>query len=354
MLTHRDRLVVLSFMTSPYQNTSQNEAGDFISSNNNDLLYEKTHLVEKFYPGGFDEMDVFDFETHEKLEIESQTTTHATFTNRMTSLPVNPNTGHATENNRKSHERTKSGNRQNGKGGGSRKNAGRKDSNVDAAEIPRPNNRKEKPIRRGDDVDEKLELKPNKKFDFERINEFEVSTVFEVTKNAKKPVTNQAKVLETVDEAPSQAENGNGKNLVKDSNIHIVRPMEGIVPSTPVSTDSKIIEIKPSGGRNSAGIKKIKRFSGNDDETNEDEGELQQNEPTENNRGNGGVQIEAASLIGAVPANISTASVHLNGFAGCIQKYLHVDKEIGMLCALLYRKHFNFGKVKIFFLLFLF
>lgn len=336
MLTHRDRLVVLSFMTSPYQNTSQNESGDFMFSNNNDLLYEKTHLVEKFYPGGFDEMDVFDFDTHEKLEAETQTTTHATFANRMTPLPVNPNTGHATENNRKSHERAKSGNRQNGKSGGARKNAGRKDSNVDAAEIPRPNNRKEKPNRRGDDVDEKLELRPNKKFDFDRINEFEVSTVFEVTKNGKKPATNQAKVLETVDEPPSQAENGNGKNLVKDSHIHIVRPMEGIVPSTPVSTDSKIIEIKPSGGRNSAGIKKIKRFSGNDDERNEDEGELQRNEPTENNRNIGGVQIEAASLIGAVPPNISTAAVHLNGFAGCIQKYLHVDKEIGMLLVFAY------------------
>lgn len=388
MLTHRDRLVVLSFMTSPYQNNSRDDdTRDFMAAANNNVLYEKTHLAEKFYPGGFDEMDMFDFDTHEKMEFEAPTSTHRTFVSKIASGSGQQltNANPSQENNRKTHHERpmKGGHRQNGKsgsgGGGGRKHNNRKDSHhADGGELPRPTNRKEKSNRRGDDIDEKLELRPNKKFDFDRIGDFEVSTVFEAPKNGKKNGATAAaannhqagKMHETVEDIPSghttlDEEHGR-KNVIKDSNIHIVRPMDAIVPSTPLSTDSKIIEIKPSNGRNSGGIKKIKRFSGNVHETNTrdaeyestiayaatagdddddayaDEGEFKRIGLNEN-IGNGaddntngvifssssGVQIEAASLIGAVPANISTVPMNLSGLAGSIQRYLHVEKEIG-------------------------
>lgn len=307
---------MLSFMTAPYQNTTMEDSREFITTNGNDALYEKTHLVEKFHPGGYDDMDIFDFDTHEKLEMDSVTSTHATIVNRMTAMPshissVNP----SPEGNRKGNERAKHGNRQNGKG--SRKNTNRKDSGVNAGEAQRTNgSRKEKGGRRVDDVDEKLELKPNKKFDFDKFGEFEVSTVFEAPKNGRKQSDNNAKMIDGAEENPSEVDDENRKNSVKDGNVHGIRRPETIAS---LPTDSKIIEIKPTIGRN--GVKKIKRYSGDQQETDQGESDF-------------GVQIEAASLIGAVPANLSGAgATNLSGIAGSIQRYLHVQKEIGNYAA---------------------
>lgn len=136
MVTHRDRLVILSFMTSPYQNISNDSENDTKSyrtlfhEGNDEFAH--TNLIEKFHSGSFDENDYFD--THEKLEVEtpSLTTTLQSFTtsttngglnNKMTSMPTSITNAVDVlnvENTRKQHERTRGGNRHNGNGTGSR------------------------------------------------------------------------------------------------------------------------------------------------------------------------------------------------------------------------------------------
>lgn len=118
----------------------------------------------------------------------------------------------------------------------------------------------------------------------------------------------------------------------KDSHIHIVKPVEGVVPSTPLSTDSKIIEIKPSTHRNNVVIKKVKRSeinSDGDSDSDISDTDIEDNEYEDEISPN--FKASAAPLIGAVPGNISAAPIYLDGLAGCIQKYLNINKEIGMM-----------------------
>lgn len=124
----------------------------------------------------------------------------------------------------------------------------------------------------------------------------------------------------------------------KDSHIHIVKPVEGVVPSTPISTDSKIIEIKPSTHRTNLATKKVKRSNENDDvSVVNDIFDAESNSSDENaeylfknDENDHFSRAKSASLIGAVPGNITVKPVHLDGLAGCIQKYLNINKEIGM------------------------
>lgn len=129
MVTHRDRLVILSFMTtSPYQNTSNDLENDTKSyrtlfHEGNDE-FSHTNLIEKFHSGSFDDTDYFD--THEKLEVDtpSLTTTLQSFTtsttngginNKITSMPSITNAVDVlnVDNTKKQHERIKGGNRNN-------------------------------------------------------------------------------------------------------------------------------------------------------------------------------------------------------------------------------------------------
>ena len=48
MVTHNDRLVVLSFMTSPYQNVSNNGNSVEEDSDKSRDYFDKTHLIESF------------------------------------------------------------------------------------------------------------------------------------------------------------------------------------------------------------------------------------------------------------------------------------------------------------------
>lgn len=149
MVTHRDRLVILSFMTSPYQNMSTDSENDTKSyrtlfhEGNNEFAH--THLIEKFHSGTFDEHDYFD--THEKLEVDtpSLTTTLQSFTtstatggalNKLASIPMNSNAvetnkkqqqqqqermrGNNNNNNANNNRQTNNGNR----GQGGRKHSG--------------------------------------------------------------------------------------------------------------------------------------------------------------------------------------------------------------------------------------
>lgn len=370
MVTHKDRLVVLSFMTSPYQNISDPDANRVHS--NNDILYEKTHLIEKFRPD-FDDDDLFD--THERLVEMELATTMETFhssLNNANTTPDKQTTIHANENNNKKSERptkTGGGNRHsnNGKGGNGKKHAGKHESTHkshketldEEVKLGENGEQRRKNSRKGggsgmsgmngngssgtvavgvEDVNEKLEIKPNR-IDFEKINDFEVSTVFEVNKNEKKIASNNGQSksvgLPEIDEYDYRSQKPdvtNGKKgTSKDSDIVIVkpeRPTERVVPSTPHSTDSKIIEIKPSHTKNSQGVKKIKRFTEHEQadpfDLNES-GELSVSKGDSNT-----VVIEPAALIGSVPVNVTISPVELDGIAGRLQRFLGVTKELDM------------------------
>ncbi len=385
MVTHKDRLVILSFMTSPYQNISDADTNNNVHPNNG-ILYEKTHLIEKFRPD-FDDDDLFD--THERLvEMELPTTMetfHLSLNNANTPTPPDKQTTfHVNENHNKKSERpikTGGGNRHsnNGRGGNGKKHAGKHESThkshketldevvkvgengSEQQQQQQQQQQRRKNSRKGggnsgmsnvnvgngssgavavgvEDVNEKLEIKPNR-IDFEKINDFEVSTVFEVSKNAKKIAPDQSKSagLPEIDEYDYRSHKPdvtNGKKVTsKDSDIVIVKPekpTERIIPSTPHTTDSKIIEIKPSHTKNSQGAKKIKRFT----EQNEQKAfDFDSNESSATSvlKDDGNtVVIEPAALIGSVPVNVTISPVELDGIAGRLQRFLGVTKELDM------------------------
>lgn len=376
VVPHRDRLVILSFTTSPYQNNTVQEENlikhyqrPTFMEDDDELSY--THLIEKFHSGTFDENEYFD--THEKLENEKSTTFITTpappvtasnngiydmnkaavttpnsiLTNSQTiekQLYAENGGIQANNNKRKQHARTK--NRNNGAAGGRGTNRKRINDNASATI------RKDKYIRRGDDEMKVNNLdvgKNNGEFG-EKIVQYGGST-----KLTRKYVTK----IDTADELPPDNEyelNGNRKSsIVRDSNIHIVKPAEGtFVPSTPFSTDSKIIEIKPSTIRTS---KRLKRSSEAidmqiDSDRIEDEfGDVEEDEDVrkpriyvnfENNEQyteNDDNVLKPAPAIAAalidstvIPANVTTITTtpkQLHGFAGCLQHYLNVNKEIG-------------------------
>lgn len=373
MVTHKDRLVILSFMTSPYQNISDSDSNTVHS--NNDILYEKTHLIEKFRPD-FDDDDLFD--THQRLVEMELPTTIETFHSSMNNANTTPDkqtTFHATENNNKKSERptkTGGGNRHsnNGKGGNGKKHAGKhesthkshKETMDEVAKLGENGGEQQrrKNSRKGgggngmssvngngsgavavgvEDVNEKLEIKPNR-MEFDKINDFKVSTVFEVNKNAKEitPNNGQSKSIslpeiDDYDYTTHKPDVSNGKKATsKDSDIVIVKPekpSDRIIPSTPShSTDSKIIEIKQSHTKNTQGVKKTKRFTENERndffDSNEN-GNASVSKDDDNT-----VVIEPAALIGSVPVNITISPIELNGIAGRIQRFLGVTKQLDM------------------------
>lgn len=443
LVPHRDRLVILSFATSPYQNNSiheenygkqhQHQQHRPMFIDDDDQLAH-THLIEKFHSGTFDENDYFD--THEKLENERttlrmitsppvtapsnnynigngnnynnhgmynepnksvKTTTTATpsistntESNEKQQLNMeNPvtHTNANSNNNANSNRRQRVRNRNNGGMAGGR-GSNRKNSNGNreryndnvAAATAATSGRREKYNRRAEDLRENIETKVNNNLEFEKggggSGEFGGKGAAD-TKFQRKYIT---KIDTTVDELPPDNEfelnAGNRQqksSTVRDSNIHIVKPADTntFVPSTPYSTDSKIIEIKPSTVRTS---KRIKRSSETistriqiDSDGMEDEfGDLVDEDIAEPrfsvNFENDEQYLEndesslklasAAAVVAAiksvpdavaaalidntvVPANVTpittttTTSKQLHGFVGCLQHYLKVDKEIG-------------------------
>lgn len=365
MVTHRDRLVILSFMASPYQNTSSVSGGGRIDDDQNDTKIDRTayienndlshtHLIEKFHPGNFDENDYFD--THEKLEADTvgpatatiATTTLLTTTSAIKSSMPKPNSilSPATSPNAAEND----GHRKNGSGGGNGSTRSKNRNNASGG-------RREKANRKnGNDS--------NKKVDVAGEAGDERTTVLTgITKLTKK--FGNSKESQTVDENVTQRRT----IPTKDSNIHIVKAVsDGILPSTPYSTDSKIIEIKPSASGRPAKKQKrsIEAIPFRTDETilsdDVDDGSDDDDAPppppriyvnvdsddivgthTENTepifrsfRLGGDVRLEgaeAAHLVGsAVPINATataTSPVHLDGIAAHLNKYLNVNKAIG-------------------------
>ncbi|CAD6996182.1 unnamed protein product [Ceratitis capitata] len=132
----------------------------------------------------------------------------------------------------------------------------------------------------------------------------------------------------------------------RDSNIHIVKPekLPEIIPSTPLTSNSKIIEIKTkSSSASSGGGKRAKRMTG---ETMQVEiepeylvGELSGNDSTEYmspSSAAAGVAISsssssaAAGSIATVQQPPQTSLVRLDGFAGMLQILFGIEKPIDM------------------------
>lgn len=313
-MTHRDRLVVLSFMNSPYQNTSNDDQNDVKDS----------LQIETFHTDMFDESDYFD--THEKLEAELAAPTSITSSNPQkpahssNALPSGTVSTDESKQNENVNKRNRSKNRNN--------NASASRKNHDAP--MRKSNRKN-----ADDAG-----KANRNFELNQSRG-----------DAGAPDENSSgKLSKKLPDPPTEggstdSSTSNRKTATKNSSIHVVKPVDGFVPSTPLSTDSKIIEIKPSAGR---ATKKTKRSL--DDmlgdverirtsivgDSDEDDGVPAPRLRIETFDNSETIpffddQARAAPLIGPAPLNVTTTApaTHLNGVAAYLHKYLVANKEIG-------------------------
>lgn len=119
------------------------------------------------------------------------------------------------------------------------------------------------------------------------------------------------------------------KKKVKESNIQFVRPErvpENALPSTPVSTNSKIIEIKPSQGTKNLS-RKMRHFSDADLEFEiqsvDEDDFIIRNEET-------GEIIRPARLVGGVASeNVSLKNRELEGLGGFVQRILGNQEIFG-------------------------
>lgn len=354
MVPHRDRLVILSFTTSPYQNNSIQDSEHYYKtqrrpSHNDD---NNEHLIEKIPSMSFDDNE-YSYETHEKL-LEADKPVATTFAPITTSLkeahetmnkmfptttyyqqptepiPVDSIIGNGPYN---------VGGSGGGGGGSGRRQNGKIRNRPNTPNTGRPGGRKstasnknnKNGARRNDDGDfGKFQSKKFSKIDVS--DELQPDNEFESTTNRK------------------------GSSNGRDSNIHIVKPADGLyVPSTPYSTDSKIIEIKPSSTmrankrmRRSANgpietrlrietdndndefadtsdemLREPRIYVNLDSDEHYSESEEQAIRPTMMS------DAHAAALIDAIPVNVTAASKQLDGLAACLQHYLNADKEIG-------------------------
>lgn len=380
VVTHSDRLVVLSFMTASYPNTTTKpftnggqldrklyNNGEF--SENNDMV-EKIAAYDDDDDSREHDSDEDDdpFRTHEALEMgkiehssisistmenfnvfdhpttthtlppvrnllttttaPSTTTTMTTTTTTITTTAPPPTTKPTIL---KKHDRGKNH-------GHNRKHANKSHSG-----------KKEKAHHQNhshlEDVDTRLELQPQKEFDFDEFGEHEIATLFEVNHSRKiqpsgkkttlaTTVATTSSFASTVATKPSP-KTATKKTPTKDSNTHIIKPVklpDNIIPSTPVTTNSKIIEIKPSttGATSRSTPKKIKRFTS--DNYSSESLESLENIPSADEdefiiKDENGMEIRPAFLIGTVPGNISAKTVELTGFAGLLQVFFGVDQQ---------------------------
>ncbi|XP_011211158.2 protein tincar [Bactrocera dorsalis] len=140
----------------------------------------------------------------------------------------------------------------------------------------------------------------------------------------------------------------------RDSNIHIVKPekLPEIIPSTPLTSNSKIIEIKTKSGSGSGSksasngniVKRIKRMADEEMQVEiEPEylvGELAGNDSSEYMAAPSSVDGSATSAISSkssAGSSIATAQqppqtslVRLDGFAGMLQIFFGIEKPIDM------------------------
>lgn len=333
MVTHKDRLVVLSFMTQPYQNLSTEHPNQSIS----DLIdtrflgpqgFDENQIIERYreeYEDDDLDDDLYDLGNN-GLDNESAITFSTGNSNNFTDLwSTDPTKGYqppiriettlettvesTTYNTPVTSTSSIPKRGRHGKKNSRYKN--RKNNN---------NNNK------SSEEDRRYEIKSDE-IDFDKIED--LPPIFESVKPKK---TSHRR---TTTEAPFEPPRSSRvpPKRVKDSNIHILKPErvpENALPSTPVSTNSKIYEIKPSpAGKNLS--RKSRQHSDSDLEfeiqsVDEDDFIIRDEETGE---------VIRPSRLQAVPENISLEYKELYGFAGFIQRLLG-NQEV-------------FGKIRIFF-----
>ncbi|XP_058447592.1 protein tincar [Malaya genurostris] len=377
MVTHSDRLVVLSFMTSSYPNSTV-KPSRFPDVTNDDYdrklyrngYFEQSDLVEKFSAyeeedGDEEDEDYEPFRTHEALEVEKELAPSSISISTMENFNVNvldspttmhtlppvrnlltttvaPSTTTTLETTTPFPSSTRpTTTKKNKNVNHNRKHANKSHTNGNRKEKQHHHNHHHHQHRL-EDVDTRLELQPQKEFDFDDAGEHEITTLFEVNHSRKVQPTSKkisastTSTTSTTDETkPSTKGSMKKVTPTKDSNTHIIKPVklpENVIPSTPVTTNSKIIEIRPSttGETARSTPKKIKRFTY--DNYSSESLESLENIPSVDEdefiiKDENGMEIRPAFLIGTVPGNLTTKPTQLDRFAGFLQLFLRVDEQ---------------------------
>uniref|UniRef100_A0A182Q6E5 Protein tincar n=1 Tax=Anopheles farauti TaxID=69004 RepID=A0A182Q6E5_9DIPT len=436
MVTHSDRLVVLSFMTSspsyPNTTTARPPLTDLERKLYRNGYFEQSDLVEKFsdYDDDLGTLDTSDeaFRTHEALEmgtlfagsssiaistmenfnvpVETPTTLHTlppvrnlvTTTTTTTIAPrlrqsgsthgpsTVPNASLERASSRES--RRKDSHRSNHHRKSSHSAASAKGHNGGKGRSHHVNHHhgshhpEQQRNRYGEDIDTRLELEEQQELDWSSLNQPDgTPTLIEATPGAgsKKVATKQRPTQISSSVAPSPAgtmkTNPSGKHdtnhpkrqpsttttttpspptttmltpvakktpTSKDSDIHILKPVnlpENIIPSTPVTTDSKIIEIKPKTSGNGAATAVAPKLSGATVSRKSKRSEP--STPAENFsseslesiesipsvdedefiiKDENGMEIKPAFLIGTAPGNLTLRTMQLAGFPALLAK----------------------------------
>ncbi|XP_040173552.1 protein tincar [Anopheles arabiensis] len=439
MVTHSDRLVVLSFMTSsptyPNATTGRPPMSELERKLYRNGYFEQSDLVEKFsdYDDGIGSLDTSDeeFRTHEALEMggggtlygggsggssiaiatvenvnagaasPATTTLHAlppvrnlitttsTIAPRQRAAGTTVSTGsyeRASSRESRRKEPTRNGHHRKaahstathgkaGHGGGK----GSKAHHANSHHHGQHHHHHQEPRNRyGEEIDTRLELEEQQELDWSLLNQPEgtptlieasgvvagkkpgtgkargspsnLSTVpAPVTTKAtaprsdsshpKRPVTTTSTTTTTVEPATTVGASVTTKKTsttttAKDSDIHILKPVnlpENIIPSTPVTTNSKIIEIKPKVAGASPGVpaksgtvsRKSKRsepdsFSSESLESIESIPSVDEDEFIIKDEH--GMEIKPAFLIGAAPGNLTLHPMQLSGFPALLAK----------------------------------
>ncbi|KFB35884.1 AGAP001696-PA-like protein [Anopheles sinensis] len=423
MVTHSDRLVVLSFMTS--SPTSANSTASTVRPGLSELerklyrngYFEQSDLVEKFadYDDSLGALDTSDevFRTHEALEMGTlfaggvngppiaistmenfhlveppttlhtlppvrnlRTTTaapatgmgkhhrHSTLAPITTTVPPYSSGEGSRESRRKEPNRNSGHHRKasNGKGhaGGKVKSQHAHHGNHHSQQ--QQHHQEQQPRHRYvEEVDTRLELEEQQELDWSALNQPEgAPTLIEPAtsgtggskkspsqKGNRPTSTTTIQPATTVRSAPSKrptttttlAPTAMKKPPVttKDSDIHILKPVnlpENIIPSTPVTTNSKIIEIKPPKGSTVASAKssvvgvnrKNKRESsaGGENFSSESLESIESIPSVDEDefiiKDENGMEIKPAFLIGAAPGNLTFRPMQLVGFPALLAK----------------------------------
>lgn len=321
MVTHKDRLVVLSFMTQPYQNLSTEHPNQSIS----DLIdtrflagqeFNENHVIERYREEYDDDDEDIDDDLYDISNNGSENENGITFSmgnmNNFTEFwSTNPTKGYVPPRIESTLETTV-------------------DTTTYSTPVTSSSNPKKgrhgKKNNRYKNRNRGNYNKSSEEIDFNRENIFEDIKPTSVQTKPKKH--NQRR---TTTEGPSQDRSRTPKR-VKDSNIHILKPErvnENALPSTPVSTNSKIYEIKPSpAGKNLS--RKSRQHSDSDLEfeiqsVDEDDFIIRDEETGE---------IIRPSYLQAIPENISLEYKELHGVAGFIQRLLGNQEVFGKVILL--------------------
>lgn len=335
MVTHKDRLVVLSFMTQPYQNLSTEHPNQSIS----DLIdtrfldpqeFDENRVIERYreeYEEDDLDDDLYDLGNN-GLDNESAITFATGSTNNFTDLwstdptrgyqaPIRiENTLETTVDSTTYNPPVTSTSTSTKRGRHGKKNS-------------RYKNRKNNNNNKSSEEDRRYEIKSDE-IDFDKMIDQDLPPIFEGVKPAneqtrpKKP--NHRRVTTEAPFEPPKPSRVPQKR-VKDSNIHILKPErvpENALPSTPVSTNSKIYEIKPSpAGKNLS--RKSRQHSDSDLEfeiqsVDEDDFIIRDEETGE---------VIRPARLQAVPENISLQYKELHGVEGFIQRLLGNQEVFG-------------------------